>query len=133
MQAMGKPVFNKVSGAANFVAAQDDLKNAFTAAYVIPLSDVAKPNDLMGMSVEQHIIERFGIVLAIRNYRDVRGGAVNSDLELVRKQTIGSLLGFVPATGYEPIQYGGGRILQLDLSTIWWQLEFTTGYYERNY
>ena len=122
--------FKKVAGAASFVAAQEDLKNP-PVAYVMPLGDVAMPNALIGYSVEQRVNERFAVILAIRNLRDVRGDAVNADLELLRGKVIASLLGFVPAVGYNPICYGGGRILQLDVSTLWWQLEFTTAYYER--
>lgn len=122
--------FRKVAGAADFAAAQDDLKVP-PVAYVIPLGDTAMPSTLQGYSVDQHVIERFGIVLAVSNVRDVRGGAVNSPLEILRRATIDNLLAFQPAADYDPVQYGGGRLLLLDVSVIWWQLEFTTGYYER--
>lgn len=122
--------FKKVAGAANFVVAQEDLKNP-PAAYVIPLADIAKPNEIGFGGFEQHVIERFGVILAVKNLRDIRGDAVNVELEILRKKTIFALLGFQPATDYDPVQYGGGRILQLDVATTWWQLEFITGYYER--
>jgi hypothetical protein len=126
----GVNVFRKVAGAANFVSAQDDLKMP-PVAYVIPLADAAKPNELTDKSVEQHVIERFGIILAVGNSRDSRGDAVNAELETLRKLVIQTLLGFVVEDGYDPIQYGGGRILQLVATTLWWQLEFITGYFER--
>lgn len=122
--------FAKVSGAASFATALADLKNP-PAAYVIPLSDVAQRNALIGTSVDQRVDERFGVVLAVRNLRDTIGDAVNADLETLRKKTINSLLGMIPADGYNPICYGGGRLLKLDVSTLWWLLEFTTVYYER--
>ena len=133
IQVAGVAVFNRVSGAANFAAAHEDLKNWITAAYVIPLADVAKPNDLMGLNVEQHVIERFGVILAVKNFRDQRGDAINIALETARSKVIQALMGFSPGVGYDPVQYGGGRILQLDVITTWWQLEFITGYYERNF
>ncbi|HEU0282327.1 MAG TPA: hypothetical protein VFQ99_00965, partial [Gallionella sp.] len=122
--------FRKVLGAADFAAARDDLKMPPTA-YVLPLSDRAAPNALVGLRVHQQVIERFGVVLAVENLRDVRGAAVNAALETLRRATIDSLLGFQPAADYDPIQYGGGRLLMLDVAVIWWQLEFITGYYER--
>jgi hypothetical protein len=122
--------FRLVAGAANFAAAKDDLKMP-PAAYVIPLSDSAQPNLLQGYSVEQHVVERFGVILAVSNVRDVRGDAVNAPLEALRKATIGCLLGYQPAADYDPIEYGGGKLLMLDVSVMWWQLEFLTGYYER--
>lgn len=128
----GSPAFMKVSGAANLAVAMEDMKIP-PVAYVIPLADVAKPNSLLGMAVEQHVIERFGVVLAVRNLRDILGDAVNSDLENLRTLTISTLQGFQPSNEYDPIQYGGGRILKLDVSTIWWQTEFITGYYQRSF
>ena len=128
----GTPDFMKVSGAANFAVALDDMKYP-PAAYVIPLADVAKPNDLLGTVVEQHVIERFAVVLAVRNLRDVRGDAVNAPFVALRNLTISTLQGFMPAPDYDPIQYGAGRILKLDVATLWWQLEFITGYHQRSF
>lgn len=122
--------FRKVSGAANFAAAREDLK-AWPTAYVMPLADAARPNSLAGLSVHQHVIERFGVILAVSNLRDVRGDAVNAELEVIRQPTIQALLGFQPSADYDPVQYAGGKLLMLDVSVLWWQLEFTTGYYER--
>lgn len=124
------PDFRKVAGAANFAAVKEDLISP-PAAYVIPLADVAKPSDLYGAAIEQKVAERFGVILAVINARDVRGDAVNAPLELLRKTTIGALLGYQPAIDYDPVQYGGGHILAMDVTTLFWQLEFVTGYYER--
>lgn len=124
--------FRKVSGAADFAAAKDDLKIP-PVAYVLPLNDSAAPNMLLGLGVDQHVVERFGVVLAVGNMRDMRGDAVNSALESLRRLTIDNLLAFVPSVDYDPVQYGGGRLLMLDVSVIWWQLEFVTGYYERKF
>lgn len=126
------PDFRKVAGAADFASAREDLKAA-PVAYVIPLADSARPSTLLGMGVEQQVIERFGVIMAVKNSRDARGDAVNAALEAIRSAAIQGLLGFVPADGCDPVQYGGGRLLMLDVSVIWWQLEFTTGYYERNF
>lgn len=122
--------FRKVAGAASFAAAREDLKMP-PAAYVIPLADSAKPNTLIGVSVSQLVIERLGVILAVENLRDVRGDAVNAPLETMRRATLDCLMGFQPSEDYNPIQYGGGKLLMLDVSVLWWQLEFTTGYYER--
>lgn len=122
--------FRKVLGAADFAAARDDLKVP-PVAYVIPLNDTAGPNMLVRPGIHQQVTERFGVVLAVENLRDVRGAAVNAALETLRRATIDGLLGFQPAADYDPVKYGGGRLLMLDVSVLWWQLEFITGYYER--
>lgn len=129
LDTLGVKDFSKVAGASDFASAKEDLKNP-PAAYVVPLADVARPNDLLGDSVEQLVTEKFGVIIAVKNVRDVRGDAVNAALETLRKKTINALLGFVPATGYAPVQYGGGRLLALDVGITWWHLEFITSYYE---
>jgi hypothetical protein len=121
--------YRKVAGAADFAAGKEDLR-VWPTGYVIPLGDQAQPNTLLGYSASQYVVERFAVILAVDNKRDVRGDAVNAALETIRAATILNLLGFQPATDYDPIQYGGGRLLELDVSTMWWQLEFITGYFE---
>lgn len=124
------PDFRKVAGAANFAAVKEDLINP-PAAYVIPLADVAKPSDLYGIAIEQKVVERFAVILAVSNARDVRGDAVNAPLETFRRATIDALLGYQPTADYDPVQYGGGKVLAMDVTTLFWQLEFVTGYFER--
>lgn len=128
----GVAEFKKVAGAANFAAARDDLKFP-PAAYVIPLRDSASPNQIEGGAVNQHIKEQFGVILAVSNLRDAKGEAAQEEFERLRQLVIGSLLGFSAATDYDPIEYVGGTILAIDASALWWQITFTTGYYERNY
>lgn len=128
----GSPEFRKVSGAANFAAARDDLKNP-PAAYVIPLRDVASANQLGGGAILQPVKEQFGVALAVSNLRDASGVAAQAEFERLRRLVIDQLLGFVPGTNYEPVEYGGGNILIMDASVLWWQLTFTTGYMERSY
>ncbi len=123
------PDLRKVAGAAGFAAAREDLK-ALPAAYVLPLGDSARPNTLAG-GISQQVVERFGVILAAGNARDARGDAANAALEGLRGAVLQALLGYQPAAEYDPVQYGGGRLLMLDAGVIWWQLEFTTGYYER--
>lgn len=128
----GAAEFKKVAGAANFAAAREDLKFP-TAAYVIPLRDSASPNQIEGGAVNQHIKEQFGVILAVSNLRDAKGEAAQVEFERLRKLVIGSLMGFSASAEYEPIEYVGGTILAIDAAVLWWQLTFSTGYYERNY
>lgn len=128
----GIPEFRKVAGAANFAAARDDLKMP-PAAYVLPLQDTAGANQLGGGAILQPVKEQFGVALAVSNLRDVTGVAAQAELERLRRLVIDKLLGFVPGTEYEPLEYAGGNILMMDASVLWWQLRFTTGYMERNF
>lgn len=120
----------RVAGAASFAAAQVDAI-VTPSAYVLPMTDTASPNRMLSGAVEQRVSERFAVVLAITNARDPRGSAANDDLEVIRSAVMGNLLGWQPAGGYDPIEYGGGRMLALANFILWWQMEFTTAYYER--
>ena len=128
----GVPEFRKVASAANFAAARDDLKSPH-AAYVIPLSDAAGASQLGGGAILQPVREQFGVVLAVSNLRDASGVAALIEFRRLRRLVIDALLGFVPGTDYEPIEYGGGNLLMMDAAVLWWQLKFTTGYMERNF
>lgn len=123
-------VLKRVLGAVDFASAQQDI-SGLPVAYVIPLSDAAAPNRLLSGAIEQRVTERFGVIVAINNVRDVRGQAAKEDLESIRGQIINALIGWQPDQGYDPIEYGGGRILSLVNTVLWWQLEFVTAYYER--
>jgi hypothetical protein len=122
--------FRKVAGAANFAAAREDLKNP-PAAYVMPLRGKAGPNRLIGMNVHQQVTEMFAVIIAVDNKRDVRGDAVNAALEPLRNATISALLGFPPAADYDPVVLESETLLDLDVTTLYWQIAFMTGYYER--
>ena len=128
----GKAEFRKVASAANFAAARDDLKNP-PAAYVLPLSDAAGANQLGGGAILQPVREQFGVVLAVSNLRDATGVAAQAELERLRRLVIDALLGSVPGTDYDPVEYAGGNLLMMDAAVLWWQLKFTTGYMERNF
>lgn len=132
IETAGAPEFRKVSGASNFAAARDDLKTA-PAAYVIPLRDAASANQLGGGAILQPVREQFGVALAVSNLRDASGVAAQAEFERLRRLVIDKLLGFVPGTDYEPVEYVGGNILMMDAAVLWWQLTFTTGYMERNF
>jgi len=128
----GAKEFRKVETAANFAAARDDQKNT-PSAYVLPMSDTAGANSLGGGAILQPVKERFGVALAVSNLRDASGVAAQVEFERLRRLVIDALLGYVPAEGYEPVEYAGGGLLALTPGVLWWQLVFSTGYIERSY
>lgn len=133
IETAGVTEFRKVATAANFAAARDDLKQS-PSAYVLPLQDAAGPNQMGGGgAIIQQVREQFGIALAVSNLRDASGVAAQAEFERLRRLVIDQMLGFVPGAGYEPCEYGGGTILMMDAAVLWWQLRFTTAYFERNY
>jgi len=117
----------QTGGAADLAAARDDLRIA-PAAYVIPLRETPGRNEL-GEAIWQRVTVRLGLVLAVRNVRDARGEAAAEDLEALRQSVRAALLGWAPAMGHDPLEYGGGRLLALTNAILWWQDDFTTAFY----
>lgn len=121
---------NRVDGAADFVAAQEKARQP-RSAFVIPLADRAGPNLFEFGSIEQHVTERFGVILLLANKQDQTGKASYQELQTFRRHVIDALLGWQPSTDYDPVIYGGGRMLMINGAELWWQLDFITAYYER--
>ena len=117
--------FRKVSGAADFAAAAPDLKQT-PAAYVFELADRATRNSLAVMAVSQENEVRFGVILAVQNLRDATGVKAQADMRTLRASVMDALVGWAPAPDYAVIEYGGGRLLQLDNLVLWWQDDYLT-------
>lgn len=125
------PAFrNNVTGAADFAAAREGLKSV-PAAFVLPLMDKAEESDTQDESIIiQHVKPRFGVLLVVSNVRDTQGANANDEnLQPLRDAVLYSLLGWQPSAGYSPLQYGGGRMLALNGTDLWWQEDYLTGYY----
>lgn len=94
------------------------------SAYVIPMTEAAPPNELIG-AFEQAVTVNFGVLLAFANRRDASGAAAVSGLKALRDQIAAALLGWVPdAANGEPVNFTGGRLLRFDEGLLWWADEF---------
>lgn len=118
-----------VAGTVEFAVAETAAKQ-LPAAYVIPLTEKPSGNALE-TGVEQHVVVRFGVALAVLNVKDARGQAGQAALKTLRDAVSAALLGWEPLAGYDPVLFGGGQILKLGNGVMWWQDEYVTGYYRR--
>jgi len=121
-----------IGGAAEYFAARETLKR-WPAAFVLPAKDTAAPNPFAEGAIDQQVIARYGVILAVRNLRDATGAAAMADLATLRQALWTKLLGWVPADGFSPCTYGGGRLLELDeaAQVLWWVDEFDTEFHVR--
>mgnify|MGYP001559781156 CR=1 FL=1 len=119
--------FKTVQGSADFGAAAAGIMTP-PAAFVLPLSDRPAANELT-TQVSQRDVIRFGVAIAVTNLRDPRGQKAATDLRTLRIAVMTALLGWQPASGYDPCEYGGGQLLQLNDQVLWWQDEFVTALY----
>ncbi len=118
-----------VGGASEFIAAREALKRS-PSAFVLPAKDTAGANELV-TQIDQRVIARFGVMLAVKNLRDAQGVAALNDLTPLRRAVWAKLLGWAPADEFAPCTYAGGRLFDFDLDNqvLWWVDEFDTDYY----
>ncbi len=121
-----------VGGASEFVAAREALKRS-PAAFVLPAKDTAGPNLFATEEIDQRVTGRFGVMLAVKNLRDAKGEAALNDLTPLRQAVWAKVLGWIPAAGFSPCVFGGGRLFDFDLENqvLWWVDEFDTDYHVR--
>lgn len=120
-----------IGGAADFGAATEGVKQV-PAAFVLPSSERAASSSTGTLVVSQNNIVRFGVVVAVQNLRDPRGEKAQADLRPIRTAILTALHGWQPDGDFDPIEFGGGRMLQLTDQVLWWQDEFVTSHFMRS-
>lgn len=124
-------LLKRVSGAAEIAAAAEDLKQA-PAAFVVPGSERASGSSSGTLVVSQSNAVRLGVVLAVQNLRDPVGEKAQSDLLEVREAIMTALHGWQPSDDFDPLEFGGGRMLSLTDQVLWWQDDFLTSHFMRS-
>ncbi|MDE2388927.1 MAG: hypothetical protein KGN35_07595 [Betaproteobacteria bacterium] len=120
-----------VGGAADLSAATDSVIQK-PAAFVLPNSERASASRTGTMLVSQENTVRFAVVIAVQNLRDKRGEQAQTDLVGLRNSIVAALHGWNPDADFNPIEYGGGKLLQLTDQVLWWQDEFLTAHLLRS-
>lgn len=112
-----------VKRAADFVSAQGDHRR--DTIYVMYSSDDARPNeaDVVGAVRQLHTVG-VDVVYAVTNLRSAIGDDAVEEIEQVREQVLGALVGWEPPSGDSAIVYRRGRVLAFENRTLWWQDSF---------
>jgi hypothetical protein len=121
----------KVSGAADLAAAESGLKHP-PAAFVLPLEERPGGNERDSGTLLQRNVVRFAVLLAVSNLRDAAGEQAQADLRALRPLVMGALIGWQPGASWNPLEFGGGRLLYLADRLLWWRDEFVTANYLEN-
>lgn len=61
----------------------------------------------------------------------IGSAASNDSLQAIRQQVFQALLGFVPYSGADAIEFEGGDLLDMTNGTIWWKDTFIYNYFLR--
>ena len=121
---------NNIAGAAELGMALDNTLLQ-EAAFVVQISEEAKPNDY-DREVVQTVTETFAVIVALKNdtsQADKTGITAYDALYEVRTELINSLLGWLMADEAgiiieSLVEYAGGKILDVNPAWLWYQFDF---------
>lgn len=121
-------LFKMVGGAADYAATQEPghAMGDGPNAYVVPMADDNQPPK--SPNGPQVGVSGVGVVIALTKRGDLLGRKSLDALFPLRQQLIKGLGTFVPAPGYWPLYWRGGRLLDFKTGSIWWLDEFATHY-----
>ena len=121
------PALQLVEGAAAYAAISSLRDFRTPSAYaLLAREEDADPEGLA--HGRQRAIVKFGVVIAVGNYRDVRGGAETADeLRPIVGAVREALMGWLPPlAGARPIRWLQGDVLDYDASVLLWAEVYQT-------
>ena len=121
-----------LGGSADLAGAQLDAGNGYPAAYVIPLAERGGQNNSATMFVRQKIDMRFGVLLAVKNWRDAVSRRSLNDLKSIKDAVRASLIGWLPTGCDDLVTFGSGKLVRIQDGILWWQEEYLTAFYLRS-
>ncbi len=133
LKATAVPPLRLVAGAGDFASAEGLSRGVAQnpAAFVVPLDDRGSPNQFGTLATQQRIATRFGVVYAVKDLSDARGGKAAVSIDAVYKAVRDQVVGWTPAGCDEPCILERGRMVQMGDSVMWWLDEFATSYLHR--
>ncbi|MDF3932936.1 phage tail terminator protein [Pseudomonas citronellolis] len=118
------PELQSVGGAADFAAIKTVRDFRTPSAYVILAVETPIPRQsgAPGAAKRQMVAVKFGVVVAVRNYRDSKGQNAADDLHPVLGKVRDELIGWVPEglTGARDCQLVHGEVVDYDSNTLVW-------------
>ncbi|MDI1278070.1 hypothetical protein [Methylobacter sp.] len=118
------PELKQVTAAPTLELAIASLKTYPSACILMPRGK-AGANTLVN-AIDQPVDDLFGVLLAVKNVKDMHGVAASADMDILRPKLIAALLNWSPATDYEAITYAGHQMLYCKDGILIWADHFVT-------
>jgi len=112
------PEFGRVAGVADLAAARNGVIK-LPAAYIMPGSETAAPNKMLGGHA-QEVVERFTILIVAKNVSDQSGLAAQVELSDLSRKVRAALLGWQPTGEHTPVNLAGAGPLELAHQMLYW-------------
>lgn len=111
----------------DFSPDRSQVKLAIPSAVVFPDGDEASPS-IARESIVQDVEDTFSVVLILKTQDALRGEETADHLHLLRAELFRALLGWIPDEGYDPIEYVGGEVTEMDRSLTYYVMRFTSSF-----
>lgn len=122
------PSFDKrIAVGLDFSPERSQVKFAVPCAVVFPDGDEAS-SSMARESIVQDVEDTFSVVLILKTQDAIRGDETADHLHLLRAELFRALLGWVPDDGYDPIEYVGGEVTEMDRSLTYYVMRFTSSF-----
>lgn len=113
------PALQLVGGAADYAAVKELRDYRTPSAYVIfaEESNTGKVPNSVNVCAQESLVE-FGVVLALRNYREQRGEQMQGDVRTLIGQVRAALIGHKPRKDIAAIGWVAGKVLDYSASVL---------------
>jgi hypothetical protein len=116
---------NRVAGTAAEAKASE--QDAFPLPHAFVMPGGLEPGEAQISALDQEMIVRFRVMIAVSNATDERGQAGASALLGLAAETMQALVGWVPASGYAAVMCEGLEdSFESNRATLWGSLTFRT-------
>ncbi len=125
--------FEVVGGAADYAAVRELRGFRTPSAFVVAAQERGVPESGASQTRRtgrQQAETTFGVILALRNYRDPHGQAVTSEARPLIGVVRSALMGWTPGERImRPVMWQQGDVLDYDMNTMLWAEVFTTTHF----
>ena len=106
------------------------LPRSLPCAYVLPVSESAGQNAMLGSSLQQHSCT-LAVIIIVRHSGDASGARAVGSLHELREAAQAALVNWTPQglagnVTCSPLAFAGGELLEFIDGTTLWRDEFTT-------
>ena len=122
----------RVIVASNLEAALDAVKPfaAWPCVAVFGLRETASRNEMgIGSGPRHRVTVTLRLLTLARDVTDTRGQAAMHQLVNLRVDLKAALLGLIPDTGHDPLEYVGGSLAHASAGTVAWIDDFQSAHY----
>ncbi|MGE8516708.1 MAG: phage tail terminator protein [Alcaligenes nematophilus] len=116
---------NRVFVAIDFKPERGQVSVEVPSLVVMPADDEARAPIAQNLAV-QEVTDRFTVVLMMATASNERGDATADALHDLRAEVWRALLGWRPGEEYEPIEYEGGEIIDMNRAVTYYGMTFSS-------